>query len=211
MKKVLCFYGGWDGHTPAEATEKIAASLTEKGYSVDRYGSQECLSDREKLCTYDLIIPCWTMGEIAREYEENILYAVSHGTGLAGWHGGMCDAFRNSTDWQFMTGAQWVAHPGGDGVTYTVNIVAGGPLTDGIEDFSVTSEQYYIHYDPAVDVFATTEFNLDGKKVAMPVVFTKMWGQGRVYYCSLCHTADELDRFPSMKELIIRGCEWAAR
>ena len=141
----------------------------------------------------------------------------SKGTGLAGCHGGMCDAFRNSTEWQFMTGAQWVAHPGGDTVTYEVNMnkASSSPLISGIKDFSITSEQYYIHIDPAVDVLATTTFTFPGNhssngNTTIPVAFTKRWGDGKIYYNSLGHSAKTFD-IPEALEMMRRGFLWAAR
>jgi hypothetical protein len=145
-----------------------------------------------------------------------VIEAVASGVGLAGVHGGMCDSFRQSVDWQFMTGSQWVSHPGGDGVPYRVNIKNNSSvLTEGIKDFDVASEQYYLHVDPAVEVLATTDFpTIDGYhvpngKVAMPVIYTKRWGKGRVYYSSLGHLASVFD-IPETVELMRRGFLWAA-
>ena len=57
------------------------------------------------------------------------------GVGLAGYHGGMCDAFRDATEYQFMCGDQWVAHPGGV-IDYRVNITRpGDPVMAGIDSF----------------------------------------------------------------------------
>ena len=112
MKKALIFYGGWEGHDPDRVSLRLASLLSKNGLSVDRFEGVECLADREGLLTYDLIVPCVTMGKLSREYEKNLSFAVSHGVGIAGCHGGMCDAFRESTEWQFITGGQWVAHPG---------------------------------------------------------------------------------------------------
>ncbi len=96
----------------------------------------------------------------------------------------MGDSFRNEVDYQYMVGGQWVAHPGNDGVLYEVNMKdPENPLTKGIEDFEVKSEQYYMHIDPAVNVHATTSFS----DVKMPVVWTEKWGKGRMYYNSLGH------------------------
>ena len=217
MKKALIFYGGWDGHQPDKVSMRFAALLEKNGFSADRVEGLECLSDREKLMTYDLIVPCFTGGKLPRECEKNISFAVSRGVGMAGCHGGMCDSFRESTDWQFITGGQWVAHPGNDGVTYTVNIRSGSsPITEGIEDFSVTSEQYYLHVDPAVEVLATTRFpfvnyyHAANKPIDMPVAWTKYWGLGRVFYCSLGHHDDVFDNSPSASVLMERGMLWAA-
>ena len=217
MKKALIFYGGWEGHQPDKVSLRFAALLEKNGFSADRVEGLECLSDREKLMTYDLIVPCFTGGKLPRECEKNISFAVSRGVGMAGCHGGMCDSFRESTDWQFITGGQWVAHPGNDGVTYTVNIRSGSsPITEGIEDFSVTSEQYYLHVDPAVEVLATTRFptvnsyHAANKPIDMPVAWTKYWGLGRVFYCSLGHHDDVFDKSPSASVLMERGMLWAA-
>lgn len=217
MKKALIFYGGWEGHQPDKVSARFAALLEKNGFSADRVEGLECLSDREKLMTYDLIVPCFTGGKLTRECEKNISFAVSRGVGMAGCHGGMCDSFRESTDWQFITGGQWVAHPGNDGVTYTVNIRSGSsPITEGIEDFSVTSEQYYLHVDPAVEVLATTRFpfvnyyHAANKPIDMPVAWTKFWGLGRVFYCSLGHHDDVFDNSPSASVLMERGMLWAA-
>lgn len=139
-----------------------------------------------------------------------------NGVGLAGCHGGMCDSFRNNVDWQFMTGGNWVAHPGNDGVEYMVNIKhSTSPLLEGLSDFKVVSEQYYLHFDPAVEILATTRFPVvDGphaanKAVDMPVVWTKRWGQGNVFYNSLGHKANIVS-MPEVTLMMRRGFLWAA-
>jgi type 1 glutamine amidotransferase len=165
----------------------------------------------------DLLVPIWTMGTIEKEQSANVREAVAAGAGIAGCHGGMCDAFRQDVDWQFMTGGNWVSHPGNDGTRYTVNIVnASSPIVEGIEDFEVVSEQYYLHVDPAVEVLATTRFPVaDGphspnRAVDMPQVWTKRWGQGRVFYNALGHQPDIWD-IPEAATLMRRGFLWAAR
>jgi len=158
------------------------------------------------------------MGEIKNEYVVNISKAVGSGVGLAGCHGGMCDAFRNNTEWQFMTGGQWVSHPGGDGIHYMVNICKGSsPIVEGLEDFEVVSEHYYLHVDLAIEVLATTRFpsvsyyHIANKPVDMPVAWTKFWGNGRVFYNSLGHHDDIFEKFPNAQVLMERGMLWAAQ
>ena len=217
MKKALIFYGGWEGHDPARVSARFAEMLEKNSFAVDLVEGTEALEDGEKLLTYDLIVPCMTMSTLPRACEKNISYAVSRGVGLAGCHGGMCDAFRNSTEWQFITGGQWVAHPGNDGEKYTVNIRRGSsPIIDGIEDFEIISEQYYLHVDPAIEVLATTRFpvangyHAANKPVDMPVVWTKYWGLGRVYYCSLGHNDGVFAASTSACLLMERGMLWAS-
>ena len=215
MKKALIVYGGWEGHDPFGVANVFADIL--KGESFDVTLSNTLDSFLEDLTVYDLIIPIWTMGELSGKAQENVCNAVASGVGIAGCHGGMCDAFRNSTLWQFMTGAQWVEHPGGANVTYEVNInkSSSSPLVEGIEDFTVTSEQYYIHFDPVVDVLATTTFTYPGHHTAngyatIPVAYTKRWGLGKVYYNSLGHDRTTFD-IPQVREMMRRGFLYASR
>ncbi len=219
MKKALIFQGGWDGHEPQLTSKRFAGLLEKNGIAAEIYDTTDCLADYEKLLTYDLIVACWTGGELKWDYSKNVSEAVARGVGLAGCHGGMCDAFRNDTNWQFMTGGQWVSHPGGDGVEYTVNIRRGtSPLVEGLEDFTVKSEHYYLHVDPAIEVLATTRFPNAGvnyyhsanKPIDMPVIWTKYWGLGRVFYNSLGHHDDVFVNSPNAEVLMERGLVWAA-
>ena len=219
MKKALIFQGGWDGHEPQLTSKRFAGLLEKNGIAAEIYDTTDCLADFEKLLTYDLIVACWTGGELKWEYSQNVSEAVARGVGLAGCHGGMCDAFCNDTNWQFMTGGQWVSHPGGDGVEYTVNIRRGtSPLVEGLEDFTVKSEHYYLHVDPAIEVLATTRFpnaNVNyyhsaNKPIDMPVIWTKYWGLGRVFYNSLGHHDDVFVNSPNAEILMERGMVWAA-
>jgi hypothetical protein len=215
-KKALIVWGGWLGHEPKEVAEIYERELKKEGFEVEVSDTLESLEDVEKLKTLHLIAPAWTMGEISREQVAAVSTAVSNGTGIAGCHGGMCDSFRTSVQWQFITGGNWVAHPGGDGVEYVVNVKqSSSPLVAGISDFKVSSEQYYLHVDPAVEVLATTRFptvtwyHSPNGAVDMPVVWTKRWGVGRVFYNSLGHHADIFD-IPEALELMRRGLLWAA-
>ena len=216
-KRALITWGGWDGHEPDKVAALFDAELRGAGFEVEVTDSLECFDDVEALKALDLIVPIWTMSTIEKERSQAVADAVEAGVGLAGCHGGMCDAFRNDVVWQFMTGAQWVAHPGNDGMEYRVRITdPANPLVAGIGDFDVKTEQYYLHVDPAVKVHAVCDFPLfDGPHaangpVAIPIAFTKMWGKGRVYYNALGHHADVIDH-GAPKEMIRRGMLWAAR
>ncbi len=216
MKKALIFQGGWDGHEPKLVSERFASILRKNGYEVKITDTLDTLLDLDYLMGLDLIVPCWTMGEIPGDCCKNVCKAVANGTGLAGCHGGMCDSFRQDTEWQFMTGGQWVSHPGGDGTPYVVNINKGSsPIVEGLDDFDVCSEQYYLHVDPAVEVLATTRFpvvnyyHCSNKPVDMPVIWTKYWGCGRVFYNSLGHHDDVFDKSPNAQIMMERGMLWA--
>jgi uncharacterized protein len=216
MARALITWGGWPGHEPDKVADLFAGLLRDEGVAVEVTDTLACFDDPKALEAVDLIVPVWTMSSIGKEQVEAVAAAVAAGTGLAGCHGGMCDAFRDQVLWQFMTGAQWVAHPGNDGVNCRVRITGNDPLVAGIGDFDVCSEQYYLHVDPAVKVHAVTDFPVtDGPHavngpVEMPVAFTKGWGLGRVYYNALGHQANVIDHGPA-REMIRRGLLWAMR
>lgn len=215
MRKALMVWGGWDGHEPKKCVDVFEPILKEEGFDVTVSDSMEPYTDAEYMSQLSLVVPCWTMGQIEGEQEKGLLAAIKGGVGIAGWHGGMADAFRNNTEYQFMVGGQWVAHPDGI-IDYTVNITDhDDPITRGLEDFAMHSEQYYLHVDPGNEVLATTTFRdrvsapwING--TAIPVVWKRQWGAGRVFYSSLGHVASDFD-VPEAREIQRRGMLWAAR
>jgi uncharacterized protein len=210
----LIVWGGWDGHDPEPFAEHYAGVLRDEGLAVHVSPTLDALRDGDALARLSLIVPIWTMGTIADEQLHPLLAAVAGGVGLAGFHGGAGDAFRDRPEFQWMVGGQWVAHP--DDITdYAVRITdREHEITRGLDDFRMHSEQYYMHVDPSNAVLATTEFHprsapwVDG--VVMPVAWTRRYGEGSIFYSSLGHTAADL-AVPEVGELMRRGMRWAAR
>lgn len=213
-RSALIVYGGWEGHQPYEFTQLIRKHLQDRGYRVTASDSLETYDDEERLKEYNLIVPMWTMGELTKNQERALLAAVESGVGLGGWHGGMGDAFRQNLDYNMMVGGQFVSHPGNI-LKYRVEFTkSADPIVEGLDSFSITSEQYYMHVDPTNEVLATTTFSGDAlpwlEGVTMPVVWKRHWGKGRVFYSSLGHRVKEFE-IPQVWELTTRGLEWASR
>lgn len=213
MRKALIVWGGWDGHEPDQCAEIYKNWLLEDGFDVRVETETKAFADPE-IHDYSLIVPVFTMSKMEADEEKNLCAAVASGVGIAGHHGGMCDAFRNSVEYSFMTGGQWVAHPGNI-IRYRVDPVeTDDPIMAGIEPFNYESEQYYMHVDPSNTVLATTTFSgdhaswIDG--VVMPVVWTRHHNKGRVFYSALGHQAHEF-KVPQMATMLRRGLNWAAR
>ena len=214
MKKALIVWGGWEGHEPKLCTDIFAPLLRERGFDVTISDTLDIYLNTEFMLSLDLVVPVWTMGTITREQEKGLLTTIASGVGLAGWHGGMADSFRNNTEYQWMVGGQWVAHPGNI-IEYEVNIIDNtDPITAGLNDFKMQSEQYYMHVDPANKVLATTTFTGEHaawvKGTVMPVVWKRMWQQGKVFYSSLGHHASDFN-VPEAKEIQLRGMLWASK
>lgn len=214
MKKALFVWGGWSGHEPKQCVELFAPFLREQGYDVEISDTLDIYLDADKMHALDLLVQIWTMSTLTEAQERGLLDAIASGVGMAGWHGGMADAFRNNPQYQFMVGGQWVAHPGNI-ITYEVNIINhDDPITRGLQDFKMTSEQYYMHVDPSNEVLATTTFSGDyvpwiaGN--VMPVAWKRRWGQGRVFYSSLGHVTRDFDVYEA-REIVKRGMLWASR
>lgn len=213
-KPALFVWGGWEGHEPGQCVDLFAPFLEGQGFRVHTSTSLDAYLDRDFLQSLSLIVPIYTMSTITDEQERGLLDAVEAGVGVAGWHGGMADAFRNNPAYQFMVGGQWVAHPGGV-IDYRVTIVdREDPVTAGLDDFDMHSEQYYMHVDPANRVLATTTFGGEHcpwiAGTVMPVVWKRRWGEGKVFYSSLGHVRKDFDVFEA-REIMQRGMLWAAR
>jgi hypothetical protein len=213
-KKVLIVWGGWPGHQPKETVDVFAPWLVEQGFDVEISNSLDSYLDAEKLKGLALIVQAVTMGTITPQQERGLRDAVRGGVGLAGWHGGLADSFRANTEYEFMVGGSWVAHPGNI-IDYTVNITKrDDPIMKGLSDFRMKSEQYYMLVDPGVEVLATTTFSGETlpaiKGVVMPVVWRKLYGQGRVFNSTLGHVAADFN-VAEAREIMKRGLLWAAR
>jgi type 1 glutamine amidotransferase len=214
VKSALFVCGGWEGHEPEKCAAIFIPFLQAKGYEVEISFTLDTYLDADKMSALDLIVQIWSMGEITGEQERGLLEAIKGGVGLAGWHGGLADSFRDNPNFQFMVGGQFVAHPGGI-VEYEVYIAdREDPITAGLKDFRVHSEQYYLHVDPHNEVLATTTFTgehatwIEGAVV--PVVWKKRWGEGKVFYCSIGHVAQDFD-VPEVRKIVERGMLWASR
>jgi type 1 glutamine amidotransferase len=212
-KKALFVYGGWEGHEPVKCRDLFVPWLQKSGFDVTASDTQAPYADAALMDTLDLVVQIWTVGTIAKEPLAGLLAAVKRGVGLAGWHGGLGDAYRQETEYRYMVGGDWVAHPGGV-IDYSVQIVDHeDPVTAGLTDFKVHSEQYLMHVNPNNKVLATTTFDgshdpwIDG--YTMPVVWKKVYGRGRVFYTSLGHTADVFD-IPQALAIVQRGMMWAS-
>jgi hypothetical protein len=213
MREALIVWGGWSGHEPELCAKIVSDMLEGDGFRVYVETTTKTFAD-PSIKDLSLIVPIITMAKIEKEEAQNLTKAVAGGVGLAGYHGGMCDAFRESVEYQFMCGGQWVAHPG-NVIDYRVDIAKPeDPICRGIQSFAYRSEQYYMHVDPTNEVLATTTFSgehlpwIEG--VVMPVAWKRRYGSGRVFYSSLGHVAQEFN-VPEMRTILHRGMLWAAR
>lgn len=216
-KRALVVRGGWEGHVPVPASDRYAQVLRESGVDVTVSDTLDSYLDEARLAATDLVVQCWTAGTISSQQADGLSRAVRSGTGLAGWHGGIVDAFRAEPAYSLVTGGQFVHHTPGS-LTYQVRPVADHadhPVLAGVEAFTITTEQYYLHVDPGNDVLAVTDFVADPAYpdlagVVMPVTWTRRWGMGRVFVTSIGHSIADLE-VPQVDAMIRAGMAWAVR
>jgi type 1 glutamine amidotransferase len=237
-RQALVVRGGWDGHSPVEATELFIPHLEANGFTVrvedlgTEFGAAstatpKVYTDADYLATVDLIVQCNTMNTIEKEEFEGLRAAIEAGTGFAGWHGGIADSYRNNSDYLTLVGGQFGCHPGkhpdereggpqDNYVPYTVNISpVEHEITQGIEDFDLVTEQYWVLSDDYIDVLATTtqavrEWDPWNRPVTSPAIWTRQWGKGRVFVATPGHDPATLKN-ENVKTIIERGLLWAAR
>jgi type 1 glutamine amidotransferase len=206
---ILFLQGGWDGHKPEQIVQKFTASLIKHGCKTETITSLERLTDTDWLKTFDVISPCWTMGQLSAQESAGLRGAVHEGVGLGGIHGGMGDAFRGDLEYEWMVGGHFVAHPHvGD---YTVKVTQSADvIMQGLPaEFSYKSEQYYMLMDPGVRVLAESDYTFEDRTCTMPVVWTKHWGKGRIFYSALGHDPAEFDSYPEVFQMSLNGILWA--
>ena len=217
-QRALVVRGGWEGHDPVGSTDGFIPHLREAGFDVTVEDSREVYADETAMSGVDLIVQSWTMGDILADEMHGLRIAVENGAGLAGWHGGVLDAFRNATDFQHIVGGQFVAHPG-DMVDHEIVVRperADHPIVAGLGPrIRLTTEQYWVHTDPLCDVLVTTTHDVRPdapwqEPATVPVAWTRQWGDGRVFACTVGHGVDDLS-IPEIRTMIGRGLIWAAR
>ncbi|WP_380166939.1 ThuA domain-containing protein [Jannaschia sp. R86511] len=233
QKRALVVRGGWDGHQPVEATDRFIPYLESHGYEVRVEDSTRVYAEADYLAGVDLVLQCVTMTTIEADEVAGLRAAVEAGTGLAGWHGGIVDSFRSNAEYLQLVGGQFAGHPGkhpdectgeqsDNYVPHRITMTpaaAQHPITAGLDDFDLVTEQYWVLadglVDGLVDVLATTtqavrEWDPWHRPVTSPAVWTRSWGQGRVFVCTPGHRVEVLDD-PNVRTLVERGLLWASR
>ncbi|MER8224614.1 ThuA domain-containing protein [Streptomyces sp. NPDC094143] len=229
QKRALVVRGGWEGHEPVKATELFLPFLRDNGYAVRVEESTDVYADTAEMARTDLVVQCVTMSQITPEQLAGLSAAVVAGTGFTGWHGGIVDSFRSSADYLLLVGGQFATHPGKEPcerrgeaadnfLPHTISLTEAGrahPVTAGIEDFDLHTEQYWVLHDDLVDVLATTTHPVRPwqpwhRPVTSPAVWTRRWGAGRIVVTTPGHSIDVLEH-PSVRTIIERGMLWATR
>ena len=225
----LVVRGGWDGHQPVETTELFIPHLEAHGFEVRVEESSAVYADADVMARVDLILQVNTMSSIEPDEFAGLQRAVLNGAGLAGWHGGIADSYRDNADYLHMIGGQFAHHAGKDPaertgeqsdnyIPYTVHITDYGrthPITEGIADFDLVTEQYWVLSDEYNDVLATTTqavrpWDAWNRPVTAPAIWTRHWGDGRIFVSAPGHRL-EIVEHPSVRTIIERGLLWAAR
>ena len=224
--------GGWGGHTPTHFADWYRDLLEAKGSAVVVHDMLEPREAPEYLADVDLITPIWSsdwsghreeFGNMTKTQDDDLLKLIAEGSGIAGWHGQMGDAFCGRPTCHFLIGGQFVADPPGwpynllprkDYVDYDVTICKpDDPIVQGVTSFLLTAEQYDMLVDPSKDVLATTTFSGDDlwwiEGAVIPVAWRRHWEKGRVFSCAIGDEPDDL-RVPQVTEIIRRGALSAA-
>jgi type 1 glutamine amidotransferase len=198
-----------------ETTDLFIPFLERSGFRVLVEDCLEVYEDEEFLARTDLIVQCWAGGELTPPESERLIAAVRAGTGLAGWHGGILDTFRETPAYQALTGGQFVMHPPNPG-RHRVHLSAeraDHPVVAGLGDFDVDAEPYWTLSDPLNDVLATMTVDADetrSRAAAIPAVWTRTWGKGRVFVSTIGHGPDDFES-QEVRTITERGLLWASR
>lgn len=228
-RRALVVRGGWAGHSPVEATELFIPFLRRSSFEVRVEESPDIYADGAVMASTDLVVQCITMSQITGPQLDGLTAAVEAGAGLAGWHGGIADSFRDSASYLHLIGGQFATHPGvdpalirGDAsdnfLDHRIELTDAGrshPITAGLDDFELHTEQYWVLHDDLIDVLATTTHPARPwqpwhRTVTSPAVWTRLWGAGRIFVATPGHSVDTLEH-ASVRTIVERGMLWASR
>ncbi|MCU1410579.1 MAG: hypothetical protein JWR04_1286 [Rhodoglobus sp.] len=227
--RALIVRGGWEGHQPIESTELFIPFLLDNGYDVRIEESPEVYADAETMADIDLVLQSVTMSEASDDAINGLRKAVAAGTGLTGWHGGIADSYRASSDYLQLIGGQFATHPSrrpdlvlgeesDNYLPYVIELTDLGrthPVLAGIDDFALETEQYWVLHDSLIDVLATTTHPVQPyhpwhRPVVSPAIWTRDWGAGRIFVSTPGHSVEVLSN-PTVRTIIERGALWATR
>lgn len=201
MKRVLIIWGGWEGHNPENVANKLKELLMDRGYMVDSTSRLGALLNGN-LNDYSVIIPVWSCGIEGDIYLTQLIKAVESGVGIMAFHGGI-DWFSTEKYYE-MIGALYLYDTLPE--KYTVEVMDDHVITDGINDFDVVSEKYFMQMDPTNNVLATAYYN----EMNTPVMWTKNHKEGRVFYSTLAHSEEEVFSEPH-QTILLNAVDWCAK
>jgi len=203
MKKILIIYGGLKFHEPDKTIKLFISFLKSKNFAIDIRSNINIYSKINELKKYNIIFQNYGEKKIKRKQERGLIEAVKSGVGLVGFHAGLCDTFKNSYAYQYMVGGQFVYHP--EVKKFKVIIDKKSRLLREIKNFNIKTELYYFHFSPDIKIHAWTVIE---NNIKMPVVWTRTFGRGRIFYCSMGHNTKDFEK-KEFFEIMKRGIIWA--
>ncbi|MCF7668960.1 MAG: ThuA domain-containing protein [Verrucomicrobia bacterium] len=201
-----------DWHGMSQATREV---LVDSGkFNVRVCEDPMILESAAALEKYDAIfmsIYNASLPTISDEAKENLLNFVKNGKGIIISH--LTSAsFKEWPEFKELCGRYWVMGTSGHGPrgVFQAQIKdKDHPITEGLEDFRVFDE-LYAKLQGDADIHVLVEAESDWSGNTEPLVFTRKYGKGRVLHETFGHDRKAI-MDPSVKKIIINGCQWAAK
>lgn len=76
-RSALVVRGGWEGHSPVEATDRFLPFLEANDFAVRVEDSPEVYADAETMAGIDLVMQCYTMGTASNEAVAGLRAAIA--------------------------------------------------------------------------------------------------------------------------------------
>ena len=147
------------------------------------------------------------VGELTAAQETGLLRFIKEGGGFFGLHTAAA-SFRESEGYHGMLNGFFNGHSPYMDFTVTVSDAAH-PITEGISDFNVTDELYYLKHDASASHHLMQAYD-ETKDETHVMAFHHTYGAGRVFYFALGHDMAVLEN-PSFQAVIRRGALWVGR
>jgi type 1 glutamine amidotransferase len=198
-KNVILVTDGWI-HPPLMARFWLSYTLTMPEYQYKRVRSMEALVDMD-LVPFRALVLYFHHDKISERALDALDGFVSGGGGVLAIHS-VTASFKDADRFTDLLGGKFVRH----GPVEPFEVRPTSPesgIFRGISSFTVLDELYIHDLQPDIETHFATIF--EGRPV--PIVWTRIHGQGRICYACPGHRSASL-RVPEYQQVLNRGLNW---
>lgn len=205
-KKILLYQGG--RYSSKDVSFKHFKNIL-TDYIIDTFEDVQIFNS-DKFFEYIAAIFYSQGGELTNKQEMNILEFIKAGRGFIGLHGASA-SFKSHSKYFEMLGGRFIEHKRVKSFK-VINIEKQHPITRGLEDFTVRDEPYRHEFSMSKDIriLAIGDYQDVDNPNLEPIMWTKSYGEGRVFYCSLGHRTNSL-KSPIFQKIIQRAVKWVIK
>ena len=185
-------------------TSMLSGSMLSGSKRIDASFSRDYEVLATGLSLFEAVLFYTDVGELTNTQERGLLSFVDSGGGFFGLHTAAA-SFRECEGYHRMLNGFFNGHSPHMKFTVTVSD-PGDPITEGLADFEVTDELYYLKHDPGKSHHLLQAYD-ETRDETHVMAFKHTCGEGRVFFFALGHDMAVLEN-PNFQQVVLRGALW---